>query len=264
MDYNHIREVWKGIQTEIENPNNRVIYLEGPPGLGKTWAALNLGRQRFANSDDNVYCLTLNEESSFIELRGSYLPKGHEGAVWFDGVLPKSMKRPAARLVINEPAFAGSDILTGLYPVLDSRASAVLALPNGDVMRPGPNWHCILTDNQQVENLPGALRDRIDSVIMVDVPSPGLLEQVLTPLHELLVATAMDVSLPMHDRIGGRSWVRLSTRLRGGEKLQPACIHVFGQRKAPGMYEAIVSRTADGSGRPIEDLLLERPTHSYF
>jgi hypothetical protein len=36
--------VWPRIERALASPLLRVIYLWGPPGCGKTWAAYNLGR----------------------------------------------------------------------------------------------------------------------------------------------------------------------------------------------------------------------------
>ena len=83
------------------------IYVWGPPGVGKTFAAYHQGRL-----ERGLYACTLVPELSSAELRGTYLPKG-DTIEWHDGPVIRAM-REGARLVLNEISHAGEDVLAFL------------------------------------------------------------------------------------------------------------------------------------------------------
>src|SRR5262249_34396558 len=70
----------------------RTLYLFGPPGCGKTFAAYHFGRPR-----GDVYAITLTPETAAAELRGCWIPHGNE-FVWHDGPFTAAL-REGARLV---------------------------------------------------------------------------------------------------------------------------------------------------------------------
>src|SRR5437667_8947398 len=97
----------------------RTIYIFGPTGVGKTYAAFNFGRVQ-----NGFYSVTLTEETSAAELRGHFIVKGGD-AVWHDGPFIRAM-REGKRLVLNEISNANADVLAMLFPILESWETAQL------------------------------------------------------------------------------------------------------------------------------------------
>ena len=89
-------------------------YVWGPPGIGKTWCAYETAKR--------YYAITLTEETPASELRGFYMPKGGGIFEWEDGCIIRAM-REGSRVVLNEISHAGPDVLSFLYPILESKDS---------------------------------------------------------------------------------------------------------------------------------------------
>jgi MoxR-like ATPase len=229
---------WKFVETVLACAEVRVLYLFGPPGVGKTYFAYNSGRV-----DRGVFPVTLTPETPASEMRGHYLPRGDE-LVWHDGPFTLAM-RAGGRLVINEISHASSDVLAILYPVLESEKTAQLMLPTGEVVRPERHFHVVLTDNHAPDDLPPALQDRFDCQIHVEFPHPGALALLDARLRR---AAKRAFALAADRRISLRKWLTVN-RLQAQLGLGPACHAVFGPERGTQVHEALLLAES-GAAKP--------------
>lgn len=169
-------DVWDVIES-VTGVCDRVL-LTGPPGTGKTFAALTLG----VTPGQRVFALTCSEEMAAAELRGHYVPNG-DRFVWQDGPAIAAW-RCGGRLVINEVDKASGDAQTFLYAILDDRDSARLTLPTGEDVAPAAGFSVVATMNGDAEvDLPDALRDRFPVTIEVRAVHPNALAKLPADLR---------------------------------------------------------------------------------
>jgi MoxR-like ATPase len=205
------------------------MYLYGPPGVGKTYAAYHKGR-----IDKGVYCVTLTEDTPAAELRGMFVPHADE-FVWRDGPFTTAM-REGALLVINELSHASPDVQALLYPVLESEETAKLTLPTNETVRPAPGFHVVVTDNEPPGSLPLALVDRFNVLVEVDAPHPDALALLSEPLRR---AAVQSVGLEPERAVTLRGWLTLD-HLQQELGLEDACRAVFGRERGAQIHDAIV------------------------
>jgi len=220
--------VWVFLEKLLVMPEIRTFFLYGPPGFGKTYAAYHFGRSR-----GDVYAVTLTPETPAAELRGMWVPRGNE-FVWHDGPFTAAM-REGARLVINEVSHASDDVLSILYPVLESERTARLTLPTRETVRPQPGFQVLCTDNMAPLSLPPALRDRFDCVVEVDEPHPDALALLDEPLRRAALQSA---KLEPERAIGLRAWLMIM-KLREALGLSGACRAVLGRERGAQVCDAV-------------------------
>jgi MoxR-like ATPase len=196
------------------------LLLHGPPGTGKTRQGLTGGLR----PGQEVFSITLTEETPAAELRGNYVPADGR-FVWRDGPAIAAW-RSRARLVINELDHASGDALTFLLAILDDHETARITLPTRETVRPGEGFSVVATMNGDPDALPPPLRDRFPIAIEVNAVHPGALHA----LHPDIQKAARDtVALPPERRISIRAWHAFGElRPALGEEL--ATRVVFGQR----------------------------------
>jgi MoxR-like ATPase len=219
---------WELVERALASGQLGRLYLFGPPGIGKTYAAYHFGR-----TQRGVYACTLTQETPAAELRGSWLPRG-DAFVWHDGPVVRAL-REGARLVLNELSHASDDALAFLYPVLESTETARLTLPTGETVVPAAGFHVVVTDNEPPDQLPDALQDRFDALLELAEPHPA----ALAGLSEALRAVARRVlALDAERRVSVR---RIGTldRLRHELGLRDACTVVFGPGRGSQIYDAL-------------------------
>lgn len=230
---------WAFIEGLLASALIRTLFLYGPPGIGKTYSAYHSGR-----IDAGVYPITLTPETPASELVGHFFPAGNE-LQWRDGPFALAL-RAGGRLVINEISHASSDVLAILYPVLESTETAQLMLPTGDILRPAPAFHAVLTDNEPPDNLPAALQDRFDCQVHVRAPHPAALA-LLDPL--LRAAALRSFLLDEERRVTMRQWLNIS-RFIATMGLADACRAVLGRERGAQIHDAI--RLANGAEKEDE------------
>lgn len=220
---------WQLVGEVLASPLVRTVYLHGPPGLGKTWAAFHMGRV-----ERGFRSVTLTEETTSAELRGIWVPQGEE-LVWQDGPFTEAM-RLGIRLVVNEIGHASADCLSFLHPVLESAETARFTLPTRETVTPAEGYTLVATDNLPPEELPEALRDRFDCVLEIREPHPEAM-RALSP--RLRHAAERSFALEEDRRLGLRRWLSLQ-RLEPELGLERACAAVFGAARGAQIHDAVL------------------------
>ena len=220
---------WELIERVLGSPTLCRIYLWGKAGIGKTYCAYHKGRV-----GRGVYAITLTQEMPASELRGHYLPKG-DHFEWHDGPVIRAM-REGARLVINEILHASDDALSFLFPILEFEETARITLPTGETVTPATGFHTVLTDNAPPDDLPPALRDRLDAVLEINEPHPEALALLPEALREV---ARRGFALDDDRRVSIRGWLGVA-RLEAELGLADACCVVFGAERGSQIHDAIV------------------------
>jgi hypothetical protein len=219
--------IWELIEKLLAFGGIRTLYLYGPPGVGKTFAAYHYGR-----IGHGFYAVTLTDETSAAELRGHFIFKGGD-AIWHDGPFVRAM-REGRRLVINEITNASSDVLALLFPVLESFETACLTLPSGETVRPAEGFHVIATDNRSPEMLPEALQDRFMAYVEVKSMHPKALDGI----DEDLKAVAQQTIGEGDRLISARGWHALNI-LKNEFGMSDACGLAFGLTRGSRINDAL-------------------------
>ena len=219
---------WSFIECVLRSKKVRTIYLWGPPGLGKTYAAYRIGLA------GPLFAVTITEETPAAELRGHYLPLGRE-MVWHDGPFTAAM-RAGGRLVVNELGHASPDVFSLLHPVLENPDTARLTLPNNETVQPAAGFQVLCTDNLPPDDLPIALRDRFDCILEVREPHPVALSLLDERLRR---AAQRSVQLEPDRRISLRGWLSVQ-RLMSEFGLKGACQAVFGPARGTQIHDALI------------------------
>jgi MoxR-like ATPase len=115
--------------------------LFGPTGVGKTSLVLQIA----ARIKQPVVRVNLNGQISVSDLVGS-IGLCKDGTIWNDGALPRAM-RNGYWLVLDEIDFGPPDVLSLLYPVLESKPRLCLKEHNGEVVEAHPNFRVFATGN---------------------------------------------------------------------------------------------------------------------
>jgi MoxR-like ATPase len=219
---------WALVEKVLASPSIRSTYIWGPPGTGKTWAALNVGV-----GEGETFAVTCTEDMAGSELRGNFLPMG-SGVVWQDGPATRAM-REGSRLVLAEPSRASEDTLSFLFGVIESPETARMTLPSRETITPAPGFNTVLCDNCAPDDLPEALQDRFETTLEIREPHPDALA-LLSP--ELREAALRCFDLEESRRVSLRSWLKLE-ELRFEFGLHDACLAIFGGPRGSQILDAL-------------------------
>jgi MoxR-like ATPase len=214
------RETWGLVAAVLEH--SRAVLLHGRPGTGKTYAAQTLGlRQTQA-----VFTITMTPETPAAEIRGHYIPK--DGAFyWQDGPAIRAW-REGGRLIINEIDLAGGDVTGLLYAIAESKHSAALTLPTGELVKPAEEFQVVATTNAPIEELPEAILNRFPVALEIKEANPVAIAQLPEDLRN---AAAGSVMAENNRRISLRCWLEYA-QLRGKIGHTSAAAAIFGERAA--------------------------------
>lgn len=210
-------QVWEIAEASIMV--NRRTLLWGPPGTGKTTAGVRVGNPA------DVYVLTMTEDTPAAEIRGHYVPKGGEFE-WRDGPGILAWDK-GVRLVINEIDHANGDVHSLLHALLDDKSIAQLMLPNNTIVTPEDGFTVVATMNGQPDDLPPALLDRFEAVLLIDRPHPAAIAALPEDLRT--VATDTVGVADAERRISVRAWHNFAA-MREKMPVDAALYCAFGPR----------------------------------
>lgn len=163
---------WRDVRDVMSSGLSRVL-LYGPPGTGKTFAALHEGVG--AAPAERLVC---TEDLSTGEITGTWMPAASGTWTWREGPAIRAWRANGARggrLVVDEVDRASGDALSTLLAMTDSPESARWRNPEtGAWVVPGTEFSVVMTTNlEQIDELPGALRDRFPVCVRIDQPHPS-------------------------------------------------------------------------------------------
>jgi MoxR-like ATPase len=224
---------WPFVERVLASPVGRTVYLWGPPGTGKTYTSCRVGLR-----GRDLYVITLTPESPAAELRGFWIPKGDQ-FVWQDGIFVDAMRK-GGRVVINELFHASDDVLAILHPVLESKETAQLTLPNLETVVAAEGFQVICTDNYAPDDLSDALRDRFDSNLHVNRPHPDALARLSDELREVALRT---FDLESERAVSVRSWLKVQA-FESEFGRRDALRAVFGRERGEQLFKALALAAA--------------------
>lgn len=205
--------------TKLLLKHTRRLLQYGKPGTGKSHIALH------EPHTGPVLSVTITDEMPAAELRGHYVPRGGE-FIWQDGPAIKAW-REGGRLIVNELDKASGDVLSFFFALVDDPHVAAITLPNGETVRPHPNFQCVATMNGRPSDLPEALQTRFPVTVEVMEPNPEAILALPADLQE--AARGSCVNPDKNLRINLRSWFEFA-HLRTCIGSAYAAEAVFGKR----------------------------------
>lgn len=158
------------------------VLIYGPPGTGKsTWALGAFGR-------DKVERVTLHAQLPPEDLIGSMglvADNGGTSTVWQDGPAVRAM-RAGKVLVLDEVDQHSPETRCALHAILDDKSIAGITLPTGERVQCADTFAIVATTNVRPDELPYALLNRFDLVLLANRPAPGIFAKLPKGMANLL------------------------------------------------------------------------------
>jgi MoxR-like ATPase len=220
----NLPKCWQTLENALLAGIDRVV-LYGAPGIGKTYAGLNLG-----NVEGGAHRLACTDDMTTAEVTGMWTPTKEGNLSWNEGAGILAWRGNGivgGRLVIDEIDKAGGDVFASLLAITDSPESSKWTNPEThETVVPLDGFSVVMTTNiEQMEELPIALKDRFPVCIRINEPHPNALVRLSADLRE--PARAMcDAG---ERRISLRSWYAFD-KLRSALDAKTAAEMVFHSR----------------------------------
>jgi len=232
-DNETLGQCWRDVADVMAAGVTRFV-LYGPPGTGKTYAALHHGVTGVPA--ERLVC---TEDLTTGEITGTWMPVDQGRWRWYEGPAIRAWiarDGRGARLVVDEVDRASGDALATLLAVTDSEGSARWRHPeSGEWVIPGPEFSVVMTTNvEDLDELPGALRDRFAVAIRIDRPHPASVTALSADLRR--PALAGSLGEPSR-RVSLRAFYAFD-RLRDAWGPERAAQLVFGDR-GTGVLDAL-------------------------
>ncbi len=163
---------WDDFDDALRAGVDRII-LYGPPGLGKTRAALG---QRI--TEGGAFRLVCHGGMTIADVVGMWMPTGAGTLEWRNGPALAARRGNGVvggRCVADEIDTASGEVTSVLMAMFDSAGSDSWMNPYTEEMEsPVPGYTVVMTTNlRSPEMLPAALADRFPVKILVDVAHPA-------------------------------------------------------------------------------------------
>ena len=153
---------WAKLDAAINCGMTRILLI-GPPGTGKSTTA-----------DRDGLRVTCHEDAGPESMIGTFIQKDGN-TVWIDGPSITAMKK-GSRIVADEIDHTSPECISLLYALVDDSPS--IMLPTGEYVKASTGYQTIFTSNANPSDLPDAILDRIECVILADVPHEKAVENV--------------------------------------------------------------------------------------
>lgn len=211
---------------------NRILLI-GPPSSGKSTTAMLVGSVK--------YRITMTETTSREDLIGMYhLIDG--STKWVDGPITAAM-RGGMSVLVDEIDRYSAECMSLFYGTIDDKPH--VSLPNGEQVYAAPGYKVIMTSNETLETLPQAIQDRIECLVMANMPHSAAVADLPKAQQEIVMRYYKALPVPS---------VRLMPsvrRMRAFHKLisnaippDVAAVLVFGNAGAREILSAITSAEA--------------------
>lgn len=213
--------------------STRFLFLWGPAGTGKTFAASKTGLRE----EQQSISVTITDETAAADLLGYYINAGPAGFIWQDGPAARAW-RTGARLVLNEIDHANGDLTALLHVICDNTASASLALVTGETLTPHPRFVAVATSNASPEDAlrTEGMRSRFSARVHINTPHEALIATLPMELQE--IARSTSVHAEEDQRISMRAW-RTFVDIRESLSWETAAFVVFGENRHQAVLDSL-------------------------
>lgn len=226
----HPNAAWYDIFEQVLPLTNRILLI-GPPSSGKSTTAMLAGGIKLR--------ITMTETTSREDLIGMFHLISGE-TKWIDGPFTTAM-RHGQPILIDEIDRYSPEAASLLYSLIDDKPH--VSLPTGELVHAKEGYRVVMTSNEAIETLPPAVQDRIECILIANVPHQAALADLPKAQAEMVRRYYKTLPVPQL-RLGPtvrrmRAFHNLTNN--GGIPAQIAASLVFGEQAAKEVLSAITS-----------------------